>query len=155
MCILLRVYHFQRQFLIRQFVLLQDFLVFLVAVTDLSAIVVPAPHMVFPVAERTDQFVFGGRDGPEDLPLLQLFGVDPQALADVLHDRLLIIRIIDRKGVLVTKQVNMSAQDPDSHTSLAASPIMRSTRSRISPAALLVNVMARMFQGLTSHSSIR
>ena len=90
-------------------VLLQDFLVFLVAVTDLSAIVVPAPHMVFPVAEGTDQFVFGGRDGPEDLPLLQLFGVDPQALADILHDRLLIIRIIDRKGVLVTKQVNMSA----------------------------------------------
>ena len=36
-----------------------------------------------------------------------------------------------------------------SQTSLAASPIMRSTRSRISVAALLVNVMARMLYGAT------
>ena len=34
-------------------------------------------------------------------------------------------------------------------------PISLSTRSRISPAALLVKVMARMFQGFTSHSCIR
>ena len=96
-------------------VLLQDFLVFLIAVADLSAVVVPSAHMVLPVAEGTDQFVLGGRDGSEDLPLLQLFGVDPQALADIFHDRLLIIRIIDRKGILVAQQVDMTAQDPDAH----------------------------------------
>ena len=34
-------------------------------------------------------------------------------------------------------------------------PTRLSTRSRISPAALLVKVMARIFQGLTPFSSIR
>ena len=37
----------------------------------------------------------------------------------------------------------------------APKPTSLSTRSRISPAALLVNVMAMMFHGLTSFSSIR
>ena len=39
-----------------------------------------------------------------------------------------------------------------SQTSLAASPIMRSTRSRISVAALLVKVMARMLYGATPYA---
>ena len=37
----------------------------------------------------------------------------------------------------------------------APNPTMSSTRSRISPAALLVKVMARTFQGFTPFSSMR
>ena len=37
----------------------------------------------------------------------------------------------------------------------APNPTMSSTRSRISPAALLVKVMARIFQGFTPFSSMR
>ena len=43
----------------------------------------------------------------------------------------------------------------DTHTPSAPSPTMASTRLRISPAALLVKVIARIFHGDTPHSSIK
>ena len=99
---------------IQRVVLFEPLLVLLVGVRDL---LVPeaVTCVLLPVLERRDQLVLRGRDLGKDGSLPELLGVDLQVLAHFLHQRFLVVRIIDRKRGLIAQKFYMAAQDPDAH----------------------------------------
>ena len=67
------------------------------------------------VLQRTQKFVFCTRNIGQDLSLPQVFGVDPEGLAGLFHEGFLVIRIVDGKRGLISHEVDMPAQDADTH----------------------------------------
>ena len=67
------------------------------------------------ILQGSDQLVFCSGNIGKDLALPEVFGVDLEGLADLFHQGLLIVRVVNGKSGLVSHQVDVAAQDPDAH----------------------------------------
>ena len=92
-------------------VLFEPFRIFFIEVGDKVPIEVSAGH--FRVLIGRDQFIFCGGDHIQDPLFLEFLRVNAVALKDLLHDRELVIRIIDREITGIAQLLRMSAKDPD------------------------------------------
>ena len=97
---------------IQSIVLFQFFLVFLVSQGNLP--LGKIGHHVDFVLLRADELVLGRRNRSQNCSFLVHLGINIQALANIFHQRFLVIGIINRKIGVVSQTVNKPAQH--SHT---------------------------------------
>ena len=99
---------------IQRIIFAQKALVFLIGHADL--LLAETDTVVFlPEHKGSQKLVFGSGNTGEDLPLPQVFCVDAESLAGLLHQCLLIIGIIDRESRLIAQQINVAPQNADAH----------------------------------------
>ncbi len=67
------------------------------------------------VAKGRDQLVFSLRDGTNDRPLLELFGINIHAAADLPDEGLLVVAVIDGKPGIHSHRIDVAAQNPHAH----------------------------------------
>ena len=97
---------------VKSIVLFQLLLVFLVGKGNLFLSEIP--HSVELIFLRAYELILCGGDGAHNRPLFVNFCINIQPLADILHQGLLVIGVIDCKIIAVSQAVNVSSQD--SHT---------------------------------------
>ena len=98
---------------IQRIVLVKLALVLLVAVGDLPLL--ERERVLLPILHRRLQLILGARYRTQHSPLPQLLRIDILMLHHLLHQRLLIIRVIDRETRLISDQINITAQNPHTH----------------------------------------
>ena len=109
-----QLHRFHQQIVkIQRVVLVQQPLIFLVRLADLLLHEVVLMRLL--IAPRRQQLILRGGNCGENRPLPQLLRIDPQIPAHLLHQRLLVIRVIDGEVRLVADLLDVPPQDPDAH----------------------------------------
>ena len=120
-CLLEKFYRLQKQVIkVHGLIMVESLLISRISVRDPQlAEITPGQLLVF---LRPNHLIFCRRNFGQNGPLLHGLGIDLQLLADLPHNRLLIIRIIDRKTLIPADPVAKAPQHTDTGRMESADP---------------------------------